>query len=114
MSWDVALVGDNGVVRVAAHEEGGTYVLGGNDRAELNVTYNYGPVYRRVLGHNLIDWLDGERAGDTIDTLKRVVVELGVEPDDDYWAATDGNAGRAAEILRRWAEQHPDAKWDAD
>ena len=108
MSWDVYL---GSGVKVDQHEDGGTYVLGGTDRAELNVTYNYGQVYREAIGHNLIDWLDGERAGDTITLLREVVDNLGTERDDDYWAPTPGNAGYAASILLRWAEQHPDEAW---
>lgn len=91
-------------VKVARHEEGGTYALGGIDRAELNVTYNYWPHFR--FGR-----LDGRTAHNTIPMLAYAVRRLGTQRDQDYWAATPGNAGHAASILLGWARQHPDAVW---
>lgn len=117
MSWDVTLGNERTAegwlipVEVERHEEGGTYMIGGNDQAELNVTYNYGRVYRRITGGNLRDMLDGKVAGETIPLLERCVAELGTERSADYWEAADGNAGAALAILLGWARQHPDAVW---
>ena len=40
MSWNIYLEVDGEIVLVDHHEgEGGTYQVGGTDKAELNVTY---------------------------------------------------------------------------
>lgn len=116
MSWWVTLgtKGDDGEVEavvVERHTEGGTYAVGGTNYAELNVTYNYGRVYRRVAGGNLVDMLDGKRAGDTIELMEKAVGVLGTERYADYWEPTDGNAGAALATLLGWARQYPDAIW---
>ena len=43
MSYDVRLVDEKGEsVTVPRHEDGGTRIVGGTEKAELNITYNYG------------------------------------------------------------------------
>ena len=112
MSYDVSLSYPDGrPITVGAHEEGGTYVLGGSDLPYLNITYNYWKIYDG-LGFAVRD-LDGQRAGDTIKKLDALVDHLGTEADPDYWRPTEGNAGRAVAVLLAWARQHPDAVWDA-
>ena len=112
MSWWVYLNDPEtgGSVEVPAHEEGGTYQLGGADRAELNVTYNYGKVYA-LVGFKLRD-LHGRRALLTIPDLRRASSRLGTRRYSDYWAPTPGNAGHALSVLLGWAEANPDAVWD--
>ena len=109
MSYWIYLEKDGKTVEVDNHSEGGTYVLGGTTEADMSVTYNYSmvtiPVGFRFSG------LHDVSAADSIPTLERVVKELGTEQDDDYWAPTPGNAGYAANILLKWARQHPDAVW---
>jgi len=104
MGWDIYLEGENGIVTVDLHEEGSTYALGGTDRAELSVTYNYG---------ELLDFgfLHGQKAKDTLSTLRESVERLGIRTWPDYWAPTPGNVGYACSILLKWAEQHPEAVW---
>ena len=93
-----------------AHEEGGTYALGGTTEAGLNVTYNYSSVYR-PHGFNLRD-LDGKTARETTPDLERVIAAIGtVEPDNNYWAPTPGNAGRALHVLARWGRELPHGVW---
>lgn len=104
MSWDVYLERDGETVEVPSHTEGGTIAIGGDDRAELNVTYNYSE-------HYPFRSLDGATARDTIGILRDAVATLGTERDSDYWASTPGNAGHALSVLLRWAEAHPDAVW---
>ena len=113
MSYDVYLMKDEGIARVVPHQEGATIVVGGDDSAELNVTYNYGKFYYDHLDkqHGL-KWLHKKKAQDTIERLEAAVKELGTERDGDYWAATAGNAGHALFILLSWAKQHPDAIFD--
>lgn len=126
MSYDIDLIKDGRPAAVPAHAEGGTYVLGGTDQAQLNVTYNYSARYAEVLvplpageGQPLalqpfsVHAPQGQRAEDTIPWLEAVVAQLGTEQDrGDYWAATPGNAGYAASILLAWARLHPDGIWE--
>ncbi len=113
MSYDVALLDKDGqACKVESHEEGGTYVLGGNDRAELNVTYNYGGLIRAALHPDGLRWLHGKTAKETHQKLEVAVLTLGNTPDADYWATTQGNAGHALAILLGWGIEHPDGMWD--
>ena len=105
MSYDITLLRDGDPVTVERHTEGGIHILGGTDRADLNVTYNY---YR----HFDFRGLDGRTGADTLFELKAGVALLGVERDPDYWNPTEGNVVYTLEILRRWAEQYPDATWE--
>lgn len=106
--WVMLLDSAGDPVRVPRHWDGGTYILGGNDLAELNVTGNYGGWISSVIEGG-IKWLDGRRAGDCVDVLRTAVGMLGTQRSEDYWAATAGNAGYALSILLAWAIQHPDA-----
>lgn len=97
-------------VEVVRHSDGGTYVLGGTDEAELNVTYNYSPFYYRALDNEKgLESLDGQKAKDVLQKLVSAVDALGTKRDKDYWSATPGNAGYALSILAAWAKQHPEA-----
>ena len=111
MSYWVSLYNETGqIVEVEPFEEGGTYVLGGSDEAELNITYNYTKCYA-PFGFHLTD-LDNKMASETIPKLEELVEKLGTEQDDDYWKPTNGNAGFALSILLKWAKQYPEARWE--
>ena len=112
MSFDVRLKDKEGeTVKVDAHEEGGTYALGGTPKAELNVTYNYSKVLNEVWGEGT-GFLDGKKAGRVTKLLRDTVTVLGTEQDEDYWKATEGNVGYALSVLLKWAEQYPDATFE--
>jgi uncharacterized protein with von Willebrand factor type A (vWA) domain len=118
VSWDVALCdADDLAVEVADHTEGGIIMLGGNPRAEMSVTYNYGQLFREAWPEPLsqrsclVVMLDGRTAAETIPHLEAAVRQLGTVQDSDYWAATPGNAGHALSVLLAWARQHPAATW---
>jgi len=97
-------------IQVDRHEEGGTYVLGGNTDAELNITHNYSPYYYEYLDKEKgLRVLDHARAGDAIPDLERAVSVLGTTRDEDYWAKIEGNAGAPLALLLAWARQYPDA-----
>lgn len=116
MSFGINLIGEHGnSVEVDKHVEGGTFVLGGTTRASLNVTYNYSRFYSETIDRDEgIRWLYGKKASECIPRLKEAIDALGAEQDEDYWAATAGNAGHALSILLKWAEQHPDAVFKGD
>lgn len=102
----------NEPVKVKKHQEGGTYAVGGVDKAELNITYNYGKYYRKYLNRRAgLRWLNNKNASEVIKKLEQAVKELGIQRAEDYWEATSGNAGYALAILLSWARQYPDAKF---
>lgn len=113
MSFWVYLEDNDGeVCRSEPFEDGGTYVVGGSDECELNITYNYSRYYYEHLNaENGIRSLHEQRAGDWIEKLQSAVTALGTARDDDYWKATAGNAGSALSRLLAWARTYPDARF---
>lgn len=90
-------------------EEGGTRVVGGTSRCELNITYNYSEVFG-----SLVRDLDGCVASNTLDKL-RSFVEMWKDAkpyEKDYWAPTPGNAVQAIKRLLLFAEKHPSGVWE--
>lgn len=104
--WDAIY---DSIVSVESHQEGSTFAIGGLNEARISVTYNYAEIY------SLVDFsmhsLDGKRASDTIDFIDDCVKKLGTKTYRDYWAPTPGNAGKALNILLKWAKENPDAYW---
>lgn len=97
-------------IKVAAHCEGGTYAVGGDDSADLNITGNYSPfIYKALDSKDGIYYLHGKTACVCVGRLESAVAELGTERDPDYWAATAGNAGHALSVLLEWAKANPEA-----
>ena len=105
MSWDISLEDQDGQPgKTTRHVEGGTYQSGGCPETTLNVTYNYGD-------HFQFRNLHGRTGRETVKELSDGVDRFGTLQDDDYWAATEGNAGYALSILRDWAKLYPDHTW---
>lgn len=96
------------------HIRGGTYAIGGTTRAHLNVTYNYGGIFRRVMGDDGIRTIYGKSGAESIPILERAAAQLGDDVEQDYWKATDGNAKRALVQLAALAKMRPDAVWAGD
>jgi hypothetical protein len=140
MGYDIALLKDGAPVKVSLHEEGSNYAIGGNDLAEMTVTYNYQWFFYHFLNHEHgLAWLNGKKAGECIDRLAAAVDDLGDKPhthkeetphetDDTgkikfkdkawmrqnggYWCDTPGNAGHSLAVLLGWAKEHPDAVFE--
>ena len=90
-------------------QEGGTQVAGGTNNCELNITYNYSPLYYEVFPNDEgLKWLYGKTGREAREVLRIAVTRLGTKRNDDYWKATMGNAGIALSILYGWAREHPD------
>ena len=104
MSWWVSIEDEEErCMEVPLFCEGGTYAIGGDTVASLNVTYNYGVHYWRVLGTKEgLKSLDGLRPEEALEYLERGVEALGDEVDGDYWKASEGNAKRPLVILAEW------------
>ena len=100
---------------------GGTYAIGGTDKARLNVTYNYTRIFIRVLGKNGIRSLYGLTPKESIPVLEAAIAKLGdAKPNPDYWKSCPGNAKKALLDLKCLAElailyfPKEELKWDGD
>ena len=93
---------------------GGTYAMVGTTELWLNVTYNYGKRYYRVLGDKGIRTIYGMTGAESIPVLEAAVAKLSDEVSDDYWEATEGNAKRPLLQLAAMARMRPDGVWDGD
>lgn len=142
MSYDLRLINpETGEAVKFANKHnlrGGIYVVGGDDRACLNVTYNYGRHYARVFPvlHEARplapDWLKGSLKDRPIDGLRTIYgltglesipvlvaacAQLGDDTDPDYWKPTEGNAKAALVNLIALAAMSRDAMtgvWTGD
>lgn len=93
---------------------GGTYAMGGTTEASLNITYNYGKHFYRVMGENGIRSIYGMTGAESIPVLKEAISKLGDEVDPDYWKDTEGNAKKALYGLLAFAQLRPDGIWQGD
>lgn len=96
--------------------QGGTYALGGTKELWLNVTYNYGSIFRRpeVLGEEGIRTIYGMTGAESIPVLQKAIANLDDDTTPDYWEATDGNAKRPLCQLLAMAQMRPDGIWAGD
>lgn len=93
---------------------GGTYAMGGTREAHLNVTYNYGSSFRKVLGEDGIRTIYGMTGAESIPVLEAAASRLADDATGNYWDATEGNAKRALLQLVALAKLRPDGIWDGD
>lgn len=118
MSYDISLcdpVTKETLILDANHDlRGGTYAMGGTKEAWLNITYNYGKHYYRVMGENGIRTIYGMSGAESIPVLKEAISKLGDEVDPDYWKDTEGNAKKALYGLLALAQLRPDGIWRGD
>ena len=118
MSYDIELVDPitKKVLELDSphHMRGGTYAVGGTTEASLNVTYNYGKHFYRVLGTGGIRSLYGMMAARSIPILEAAIANLGDDVSEDYWEPTEGNAKRSLVQLLALAHMRPEGVWDGD
>ena len=118
MSYDLglrdAVTGETLELESPHHMRGGTYAIGGSATAEINITYNYGKHFGRVLGEGGIRSLYGKSGAETIPMLEAAIAQLGDDVDADYWASTEGNAKRALLQCLALARMRPDGVWNGD
>lgn len=116
MGYSIKLVGEDGeIVGVTRHQEGSSYVMGGTDDANIDITYNYAKYFREEIDSRYgIRWLYGKHAHECIDVLEAAVEKLGKVRDADYWETTPGNAGHVLNVLLAWARQYPYAIFMGD
>ena len=94
--------------------KGGTYKVGGNTEAWVNITYNYSNHYYRVFGEYGIRTIYGMTGADSIPLLNNAINQLGNNISEDYWESTEGNAKRSLYSLLAFAQLRPDGIWDGD
>lgn len=94
--------------------KGGTYKMGGNTEAWLNITYNYGKHYYRVFGEGGIRTIYGMTGAESIPLLKNAISQLGDDVSDDYWEGTEGNAKKSLYGLLAFAQLRPDGIFQGD
>lgn len=118
MSYDLYLChpvsGDAIEISHPHHMTGGTYRLGGETELHLNITYNYGKHYRRVMGSDGIRAIYGKTGLDSLPILDQGIAALGDDVDGNYWKPTEGNAKAALIQLRTMARMRPDGIWNGD
>jgi len=96
------------------HIRGGTYEAGGTRELWLNITYNYGKHYYRVMGEKGIREIYGKTGAEAIPILEAAAAKLEDDVHEDYWAATEGNAKRPLLQLVALSRMRPDGVWDGD
>ena len=94
--------------------KGGMYCMGGTTEAWINITYNYGQIYREKFGKEGIRTIYGMTGAESIPIIQKVIDSLSNETNSDYWTATEGNAKRALYGLLSFAKMRPDGIWDGD
>lgn len=118
MSYDIYLgdpvTGETLHADTEHHVRGGTYAFGGTDELWLNITWNYGKHYRRVMGEKGIRTIYGMTGAESTSVLKAAIDALGDDVHDDYWEPTEGNAKRALHGLLAFAQMRPDGVWKGD
>ena len=137
MSYDICLVDPVTRETLELPEphfmRGGTYPVGGDTRAHLNITYDYGRYFHLVFEelpapHPLApEWLHaqgepvtgirtlyGLTGVESQEVLARAILLLKNDATDNYWEAAEGNAKRDLMQLRALATLRPDGIWDGD
>lgn len=94
--------------------KGGTYAIGGTRDATLNITYNYGSIFRNVFGEKGIRTLYGITGEESLALLDLGIAKLGNNEDLDYWKPTEGNVKRSLYQLRALAVMCPNGVWQGD
>lgn len=92
----------------------GTSPVGGRTETSINITYNYSPIFVRVLGEEGIRSIYGMTAKESFPILRAAIGQLKGDVDDDYWKPTEGNARLALIQLLEMACKFPEGVWRGD
>lgn len=94
--------------------KGGTYAIGGTNLATINITWNYAPIFYKVLGKKGIRTIYGKTGKDSIPIINTAMKKLNDDIDLDYWKPTEGNVKQALKDLLFFAQQKPNGVWNGD
>lgn len=115
MSYDLELCDKEGNV-ICLDEphnlRGGTYAIGDKELA-LNITYNYEPIFKRVIDGGIRS-LYGKTGGECAPILMDAIGQLDDTPSDNYWDATEGNACIVLLNLFVMCSLAPEGVWHGD
>jgi len=118
MSYDLKLkdplTGETILLAEDHHITGGTYALGGTKEAWINITYNYGGIFRQVLGENGIRTIYGMTGAEALPLLEKAIYQLKSDMTDNYWDATEGNAKKALLNVAALSALAPQGIWSGD
>lgn len=118
MSYDICLTdpvtGETLEVDASHQIRGGNYALYGTRELWLNVTYNYAPIFHKVLGEEGIRSIYGKTGAESIPILEKARDSLNNDVSSDYWECTEGNVKRAISSLLAFAQMRPDGIWKGD
>ena len=90
---------------------GCNYQIGGSKELALSVTYNYSPIYKKVMGNKGINIINGKTGLESIKIFEDAIVQLNDNVSSNYWDVTEGNAKRPLIQLKTMAEMRPDGIW---
>jgi len=90
------------------------YKQGKKARGNLVITWNYGQIFRQVLGKEGIRTIYGMTGAESIPVLRNAIDSLADDVDPDYWKPTEGNAKKALQGLLAFAQIRPDGIWKGD
>ena len=97
------------------HMKGGTYQVGGTNRLQMNVTYNYSPHLEKAFNDDEgIRSIYGMSGVESIPFIKAAMRKLKDDVSDNYWDSTEGNTKRALLNILTLAEMRPDGEWCGD
>ena len=91
-----------------------SHTISGTTEFWLNITYNYAPFFYDVFGEKGIRTIYGMKVINSLYLIAGAYQKLEGEPDDDYWAATEGNAKKALHDLLKLAMLGLNGVWDGD
>lgn len=118
MSYDIELVCPvlkKTIVFDFTHQiKGGTYAIGGSDKAELNITYNYAPIFYKLFPKEGIRSLYGLSGAESIPILMEAIDKLKDDVSNNYWECTEGNVKKSLYQLLSFAKLRPDGIWLGD
>lgn len=116
MSYDIKLVENEKTLTLDKDHllTGGTYALGGTRKCWLNVTYNYAPIFKRVLGEEGIRSIYGMSGKESQILLAKAASRLQDDDSQDYWEPTEGNVKKALVNLLILAILKPEGIWTGD
>ena len=112
MGYDVYLINaeTKKAVKVTLHQEGSTFAVNGSEEAKIAITFNYSEFfYEHIDKEKGLEWLNDKTGLEVAPKLATAICNLGQTADNNYWKSTPGNAGKALNVLLKWACLHPEA-----
>lgn len=98
-------------VEVPICREGREVKTDGPYIAETFISHDFDPYFQELIDKELgLLWLDGQKAGDTLQKLHEAAWHLGADL-KDAWERKSGRVGLKLQMLIIWAAMYPNAVW---